>query len=156
MTFPVSIKGVVIHANKVLLLKNARDEWELPGGRLEIGETPEECVAREIEEETGWHVAVGPILDTWLYHVEIVNRHVFIATYGCHPTATPEIAISPEHTTATMFSEEDLPALNLPNGYRRSIKTWFSHPGHSRRQPPPEPGGHPDTHSTGPHRQSGR
>jgi hypothetical protein len=37
MTFPVSIKGVVIHANKVLLLKNTRDEWELPGGQLEIG-----------------------------------------------------------------------------------------------------------------------
>lgn len=75
MTFPVSIKGVVVHANKVLLLKNTRDEWELPGGRLELGETPEECVAREIEEETGWRVEVGPILDTWLYHVEIVNRH---------------------------------------------------------------------------------
>ena len=128
MTFPVSIKGVVIHANKVLLLKNTRDEWELPGGRLEIGETPEECVAREIAEETGWHVEVGPILDTWLYHVETVNRHVFIATYGCHPTTTPEIAVSQEHVTAHMFSEEDLPALNLPNGYRRSARTWFSHP----------------------------
>jgi ADP-ribose pyrophosphatase YjhB (NUDIX family) len=67
VTFPVSIKGVVIHADKVLLLRNDREEWELPGGRLEIGETPEECVAREIAEETGWRVRVGPVLDTWLY-----------------------------------------------------------------------------------------
>jgi ADP-ribose pyrophosphatase YjhB (NUDIX family) len=53
MTYPVSVKGVVAHDGRVLLLKNDRSEWELPGGRLELGETPEECVAREIEEETG-------------------------------------------------------------------------------------------------------
>lgn len=39
---PVSIKGVVLHEGAVLLLKNERDEWELPGGKLERGETPEE------------------------------------------------------------------------------------------------------------------
>jgi ADP-ribose pyrophosphatase YjhB (NUDIX family) len=38
--FPVSVKGVVAQAEKFLLLKNERDEWELPGGKLELGETP--------------------------------------------------------------------------------------------------------------------
>ena len=128
MPFPVSIKGVVVHANKVLLLKNPRDEWELPGGRLEVGETPEECVAREIAEETGWQVRVGPVLDTWLYHVEPVNRHVFIATYGCHLLAGPEIVLSNEHVSANLFEERELSGLNLPEGYRRSITTWFRHP----------------------------
>ena len=42
-TFSISVKGVVLNsADKVLLLKNERDEWELPGGRIEIGETLEE------------------------------------------------------------------------------------------------------------------
>lgn len=128
MTFPVSIKGVVIHAGKVLLLRNTRDEWELPGGRLEVGETPEECVAREIEEETGWRVRVGPVLDTWLYHVSLVNRHVFIATYGCHPTSPGDVVISGEHVAASWFPETEIPTLNLPHGYRRAITMWFSHP----------------------------
>ncbi|GGM43483.1 hypothetical protein GCM10012275_13070 [Longimycelium tulufanense] len=38
--FPISIKGVVVRDGKVLLLKNEREEWELPGGRIEPGELP--------------------------------------------------------------------------------------------------------------------
>ncbi|MFC4855745.1 NUDIX hydrolase [Actinophytocola glycyrrhizae] len=143
MTFPVSVKGVVLHEDKVLLLKNPRDEWELPGGRLEIGETPEQCVAREIAEETGWRVHVGPVLDTWLYHVESVHRHVFVVTYGCHPNAPAEVVLSTEHVSANLFHQAEISALNLPRGYHRAIDLWFSHPERSRRQPPPEPGGRP-------------
>src|SRR5437899_2943747 len=62
--FPISIKGVVVRDGKVLLLRNERDEWELPGGRIEVGETPEECVAREIHEATKWKMTTGPIDDT--------------------------------------------------------------------------------------------
>jgi ADP-ribose pyrophosphatase YjhB (NUDIX family) len=46
--FPVSVKGVVVRDSRVLLLKNEREEWELPGGKLELGEEPAACVAREI------------------------------------------------------------------------------------------------------------
>ena len=35
MNFPVSIKGILVEAGWVVLLENERDEWELPGGRLE-------------------------------------------------------------------------------------------------------------------------
>lgn len=37
MDFPVSIKGVLILDGKALLLKNERDEWDLPGGKIELG-----------------------------------------------------------------------------------------------------------------------
>ena len=45
MNFPVSIKGVLVEAGRVALLENERDEWELPGGRLEPGEAPEGTVS---------------------------------------------------------------------------------------------------------------
>lgn len=54
--WPVSIKGVVLDSHeRVLLLHNERDEWELPGGHLELGEEAQRCVVREIEEESGWN-----------------------------------------------------------------------------------------------------
>lgn len=65
--WPVSIKGVVTASRQVLLVLNERDEWELPGGRLEPVESPEQCVGREIEEETGLTATVDKIVDSWVY-----------------------------------------------------------------------------------------
>ncbi|GAB3494040.1 NUDIX hydrolase [Amycolatopsis cihanbeyliensis] len=124
--FPISIKGVVVRAGKVLLLKNERDEWELPGGRIELDETPEECVAREITEETRWKVTTGPILDTWMYYIDQAEKHVFIVTYGCYPDGDSEPVLSHEHKEIGLFAEHDVPGLTMPDGYKHSIVTWFA------------------------------
>ena len=124
--FPVSIKGVVVRDGHVLLLKNERDEWELPGGRIELGESPEQCVAREIHEETGWTVATGPILDSWMYHITVASKDVFIVTYGCRSTDTIAPVLSHEHKEVGLFAEAEVPDLTMPDGYKRSIAAWFA------------------------------
>jgi 8-oxo-dGTP pyrophosphatase MutT (NUDIX family) len=128
-SFPVSIKGVVLDPEgRVLLLRNDRDEWELPGGRIELGETPPECVVREVREETGWHVAAETVLDTWLYEIHSVGATVFIATYGCRLVRADVPVLSAEHRELGLFHEAELTGLALPEGYRRSIAAWRSHP----------------------------
>ncbi|HEV2782916.1 MAG TPA: NUDIX hydrolase [Actinophytocola sp.] len=124
--FPVSIKGVVVRDGRVLLLKNERDEWELPGGRIEWNETPEQCVVREIAEETHWTVVMGPILDAWMYHIEAAQKHVFIVTYGCYPDGESESVLSVEHKEIGLFNEHEVATLRMPDGYKRSIVKWYA------------------------------
>jgi 8-oxo-dGTP pyrophosphatase MutT (NUDIX family) len=129
-TFSISVKGVVLDSRKrVLLLKNERHEWELPGGRIEVGETPEQCVAREIAEETQWKVTTGPILDTWMYYIDAAAKHVFIVTYGCHPESEVHPMLSHEHTEIGLFTEIEVADLRMPAGYKRSIAAWLARTG---------------------------
>jgi mutator protein MutT len=119
-TFPVSVKGVLFRAGKVVLLKNERHEWELPGGRLEEGESPEDCLAREFQEELGVTVAVGALLDTWIYEV-LPGRRVLIVTYAVSAAPDCALTISHEHQDVGLFGLEELSALPMPQGYVRSI-----------------------------------
>lgn len=81
--FKVSIKGVLVGPDgRVVLLENERNEWELPGGQIEPGESPPQCLAREFQEELCLQVEVEQPLDTYLFEVT-PGRHVFIATYKC-------------------------------------------------------------------------
>lgn len=121
--FPVSVKGVVLRAGRVVLLRNERDEWELPGGKLEVGETPEACVAREIAEELGLAVDAAQILDCWLYE-PLPGAFVVIVTYGCAEREVQAATLSDEHGELGWFGLDELDELRMPEGYRRSIRAW--------------------------------
>jgi 8-oxo-dGTP pyrophosphatase MutT (NUDIX family) len=124
--FPVSVKGVVLRKSRVLLLRNERDEWELPGGKLDLGEEPACCVEREIAEEVGWTVTAGPVLDAWQYHIRD-GVDVLIVTYGCHTSADAAPVVSNEHKQVGLFTATEAAALPMPDGYKRSVAAWYAH-----------------------------
>jgi 8-oxo-dGTP pyrophosphatase MutT (NUDIX family) len=125
LSLPISVKGVVIDDGHVVLVGNPRDEWELPGGKLERGETPEACVARELSEELAVEVAVGPLLDAWVYDIT-PEVSVLVLIYGCTSGRLPDPLVSPEGCPVGRFRADALDALPLPAGYRRAITTWFA------------------------------
>jgi 8-oxo-dGTP diphosphatase len=63
----VGVGAVVLDGDRVLLVKRAHEplkgEWSLPGGAVNVGETLEEAIGREVREETCLDVEVGPIVD---------------------------------------------------------------------------------------------
>ena len=125
--YPVSVKGVAARDGRILLLQNERGEWELPGGRLEIGETPEQCVVREIAEETKWTVTAGPILDAWPHHITQAGKHVLIVTYACllkPGQGVQDPVLSAEHQRIGLFTPGEITGLAMPRGYKDSIATW--------------------------------
>jgi 8-oxo-dGTP pyrophosphatase MutT (NUDIX family) len=126
LTAPISIKGVLFVDGKVLLVRNDREEWELPGGRLEIGETPEQALEREFEEELSIQVDPLDIIDSYLFEV-IPSKNVFIVTYGCRLRGQFKPVISGEHTAFGLHALADLGRIPLPVGYVRSINAWSTH-----------------------------
>jgi mutator protein MutT len=63
----VGVGAVIVHRGRVVLVRRRQEplagQWSLPGGAVELGETLEACVAREMLEETGLEVEVGPVIE---------------------------------------------------------------------------------------------
>jgi 8-oxo-dGTP pyrophosphatase MutT (NUDIX family) len=123
MNPPTSIKGVLLLDRRVLLVKNPRDEWELPGGRGEDGEDHAQTLSREFAEELAVDIAVGAPIDSYLFEA-IPGRHVVIITYGCTLSGEFNPQVSDEHTEHCLWPVDRLSELNLPDGYRRSVEKW--------------------------------
>ncbi len=70
----VGVGAVVVKADALLLIRRGQPprygEWSVPGGVVELGETLQEAIQREVLEECGIEIAVGRVLDA----VDIIQR----------------------------------------------------------------------------------
>ena len=122
----LSIKGIVFEAGKLWLRQNERGEWELPGGRLDSEEQPEQTLVREIREELGREISEPKLVDVFIWKKDFGSTtHVGIVTFSCEAESiSGEFEIEGEAGTAGFraFSvEEALRLPNLPEVYKRAI-----------------------------------
>lgn len=84
---PISCKGIVFEDGQVWLRKNERNEWELPGGKLDPSEQPQDTVQREMLEELGVIVDVDQPVSNYLYTITVSSdehRGVLVCNYACN------------------------------------------------------------------------
>ena len=82
---------MIVRETRALIIKRAHEprkgEWSLPGGLLELGESLQDAVRREIKEETGLEVEIGPIIETFdRIHRDDAGRiryHFVIVDFVC-------------------------------------------------------------------------
>jgi 8-oxo-dGTP pyrophosphatase MutT (NUDIX family) len=120
----VSIKGILLKEDRVLLVKTRRGTWDLPGGKLELGETPIRCLERECREELGISVEPG---DPISYCVHPHFADVFVIIVGCKYT-DQHLKLSAEHVEAQVLPVAELNRLgsDLPAVYADAILKWAS------------------------------
>ena len=84
---PLAVCAAVIEDDgKVLLTERPAGKrlggfWEFPGGKIDPGESPHQSLVRELREELGIEIEVGPVLETVYHHYEWGN--VLIIAYLC-------------------------------------------------------------------------
>ena len=116
----VGVGAVIIQDGKVVLVKRRFEplagQWSLPGGRLELGETLEAGLAREMLEETGLHVQVGSVVDVFdrilLDPERKVRYHYVLVDYLCRPTGGSLIHGS-DVSAAELVDPDDLDRYRL-------------------------------------------
>ena len=87
----MGVGAVIVRDGRALLIKRGHEprkgEWSLPGGLVHLGESLEDAVRREVREETGLDVDLGPIVETFdRVHRDDDHRvryHFVIIDYLC-------------------------------------------------------------------------
>ena len=116
----VGVGGVVVHDGRVLLIRRGKEplrgRWVVPGGTVELGETLEAAVVREVREETGILVRpleVMTVFDRIERSASEVAYHYVIVDYRC-AFVSGSLEAATDAQEAAWVAERDLDRYDLP------------------------------------------
>jgi mutator protein MutT len=122
---------LINEANQVLLHRRADNgAWALPGGRMEIGESIEQCAVREMFEETGIEVKIKRLVGVYsdpqnyciLRYPNGYTVHYLIVVFEVEQTGG-SLLISEESTDLRYFDVDALPDGMMPSSRMRVMDT---------------------------------
>ena len=136
----VGVGGVIIEKGRALLIRRGseplRGEWSIPGGTLELGESLQQGVARELREETGLEVRILELIEVFdrifpgnsaasAGEKQRPRYHYVILDYLCERMAGEPRAGS-DVTAVEFATEDDLHKYHLTETATRVLKKAFA------------------------------
>jgi 8-oxo-dGTP diphosphatase len=125
------VGAVLIHEGRVLLIRRGKEplrgRWVVPGGTVELGETLEQALVREVLEETGLLVKpreVVAVFDRIHRDAHCVAYHYVIVDYLCDYVSGEARAASDAEAVA-LVAVADLPAYDLPEKALEVVRDGF-------------------------------
>ena len=122
------VAAIIINKDKVFATQRGygefKDGWEFPGGKIEEGETPEQALVREIQEELETKIQVNEKIDTVEY--DYPNFHLSMDCFICN-IIEGDLVLK-EHEAAKWLSKDELYSVNwLPadEGLIKKIKKYI-------------------------------
>jgi ADP-ribose pyrophosphatase YjhB (NUDIX family) len=110
-------RAVVLNKEKILLVREREDGlWTLPGGWVDVGESPSESVEREVKEESGYAVRAVRLLALWdrdKHPHPPMAFHVYKVIFHCELLGGDPLAASTETEGVDFFPKDALPELSL-------------------------------------------
>jgi ADP-ribose pyrophosphatase YjhB (NUDIX family) len=129
----VDVRGAAFVDGRVLLVREISDgEWTLPGGWADVNQTPAECVAREIAEESGFEARPLKLAAVHDYQRSNQGRHIdsiYKLFFICEITGGAARA-SDETSEVAFFPREALPPLSTGRTTAAQIERMFQHAEH--------------------------
>jgi ADP-ribose pyrophosphatase YjhB (NUDIX family) len=128
----LDIRAVVLdEEDRVLLVKEKEDSlWTLPGGWVDVGESPSESVEREVKEESGYEVRAVRLLALWdrdKHPHPPLPFHVYKLVFQCELLGGGPLMASTETEGAGFFSKDALPELSLSRVTPQQIDRLIEH-----------------------------
>ena len=127
----VGVGGVLIRDGRVLLIRRGKPplygRWVVPGGTVELGESLEQALVREMREETGLEVVPLEILtvfDRIERDGDQVVYHYVIVDYLCRWLGGEALAAS-DALEAAWAALDDLPRYDLPQKALEVVQEAF-------------------------------
>jgi 8-oxo-dGTP pyrophosphatase MutT (NUDIX family) len=102
-----AVKAIIVDQDKFLVIKQDfgnKIVWDLPGGKVDYGESPIDTLHREIKEEVGIEVKITKSAGVWWFFRITDNAQVICTTFVCHPKSTSvDLTQNPAEENITNF-----------------------------------------------------
>jgi 8-oxo-dGTP diphosphatase len=100
-------------------------KWDIPGGVVEPGETVEEAIYREVNEETALKIQVGRVVYIYPNRDQLPHRQTFQAVYLCKYIGG-EVRLNPsEHDTFKWVDYDDIARIDTIDFLRELAKSYY-------------------------------